>query len=340
MKLLHTVERQLWLEVAQASPAATFFHTPHWQEIALGSFGHTADATLGAILPSGVRAVLPLICIGGRGPLRDLCSSFELCYGGVIADGPLSTDQAAALYGAARGWRTRRLWLAGSPLADLAELPAGFATEQDCTHLIRLEPSFETSFARLPHDRRSAYRQGLAKGVTVRAAASLGDIDAYYGIYENGLRRWAARGVGVVGRPYSVTQFRRCFELAQRHPESARLWLAEVDGEVVAGSWVFTWRRHAICWHGAVHSDYMRHQPRIVLHVEIMREAVARGCTLLDFGPSGGVAGVVAFKEGYGAERRSFTRAQYVAPAVELAGRLRDRARPFLAHLQDTQGGS
>jgi hypothetical protein len=73
-----------------------------------------------------------------------------------------------------------------------------------------------------------------------------------------------------------------------------------------------------------------------VLHVEIMRAAIAQGCTLLDFGPSGGVAGVAAFKEGYGAERRPITRAQYTAPAVALAGRIRQRARPR----QQTQGGA
>jgi lipid II:glycine glycyltransferase (peptidoglycan interpeptide bridge formation enzyme) len=146
-------------------------------------------------------------------------------------------------------------------------------------------------------------------------------------VYRDALRRWDVQGRQVIGVPYTWRQFEQCYELSCRQPEVAQLWLAEVDGQIVAGKWIFYWNQHVISWEGANRSAFLGHQPSSVLHIEIMRDAVQRGYAYYDFGPSGGVEGVIAFKDGHNAERHPFTRTVYTAKESFIVQRARARLR-------------
>ena len=319
MYILNHVDREFWLAVAQQCPSATFFHTPLWQDIALGTFPAYRDATIGAVLDSGVRVVLPLISVRQRGPLHELWSSFELYYGGLIADGPYTPAEAQQIYRAACGWRTLRLWLTGNPLTDTSDLPAGYTTEADFTQIIPLQPDFEQVFASFPKNTRATYRSGVRQGVQVRRAAKLADCHAYYNVYQDGMRRWAEQGKQILGVPYTLKQFELCYALSCQQPNVAQLWLAEVDGGIVAGGWVFYWNQHSICWQAAMHSDFLSYRPFNVLEVEMVRDAALRGYAYFDLGPSGGVEGVIAYKDRYRTTHHPFTRSVYTSRGGTLA---------------------
>ena len=109
MKFLPSVEQEFWWDVARQCDYATFFHTPLWREFALRTHPEYSDATIGVILPSGVRVVFPILRIQQYGPFQRLLSSFEHCYGGIIADGPVSPAEAAQIYRRAGDWRTLSL---------------------------------------------------------------------------------------------------------------------------------------------------------------------------------------------------------------------------------------
>ena len=92
MRIIKNVDDQFWLDVARKCDYATFFHTPYWHRLAEKTFPHYQDVTLGVELDTGTRAVIPLLETGrvGKGLFRSMVSTFAGCYGGLIADGPLS----------------------------------------------------------------------------------------------------------------------------------------------------------------------------------------------------------------------------------------------------------
>ena len=323
MHILRHVDREFWLTVARQCDYATFFHTPLWQDIALGTFPAYRDATIGAVLDSGVRVVLPLLRVRRRGPLHELWSSFELYYGGLIADGPYTSAEAQQIYRAACGWQTFRLQITGNPLRSDSDVPVSYESQADFTHMIALQPDFEQVFAHLPKDARSTYRNGLRKGVQVRRATALADCHAYYDVYQDGLHRWRERGLKQIGATYSLRQFELCYELSCQQPALAQLWLAEVDGRIAAGNWVFYWNRHVGCWQGAAHSDLLSYRPFNVLEVEIARDAVAHGYAYYDLGPSAGLEGLIAYKDSYNAKRHPFSRSIHTARGLTLLHQVR-----------------
>ena len=57
-------------------------------------------------------------------------------------------------------------------------------------------------------------------------------------------------------------------------------------------------------WHGAFDERFQQLRPAPLLHAEVMRRAAEQGYDWYDFNPTGGIPGVVTFKERFGAERR------------------------------------
>lgn len=307
MQIIERVEHSFWMEVAERCSYATFFHTPHWQELALAMSPGQQDATLGVVLPNGVRVVLPLLAKKRFGPWRELHSAAAGCYGGLIADGPVDQQDALRIYRAACNWRTTRFQITTNPLAE-SVVPPGACVQQDVTHALRLDTNFETVFNAFAKSHQAYYTCGVRGGVAVRRAQSVSDYAAYFGVYRATLRRWTEQGGVLHGSEGTWSQFGAGAALARRHPEAIQLWLAEVGGRVAAGAWVCYWNGNAIYWHGAAHEAFLNLHPSVVLHTEIIRDALERGCGVYDFNASGGLAGLAEFKRRFGAEQRPVPR--------------------------------
>ncbi len=86
--------------------------------------------------------------------------------------------------------------------------------------------------------------------------ATRAEIDAYYGVYEDSLRRWGKTAAGFYPR--------RLFHNLFRMPEfgkTVRLWLASLNGRVIGGILMFYHQEHAVYWHGCSHSAYLQAHP-------------------------------------------------------------------------------
>ncbi len=322
MHLIANPDREFWLGVARACSYATFFHTPLWHDLATKAYPAYRDRSVGAILPSGVRAVLPLLEVARVGPLRRLASTFESCYGGLIADGPLSPADEAAIYRAALGWRALDCRLLSNPFGPAREPLPGASAVADATQVVELDGDFAAVFARFSKNQRNAYRRGLKAGVQIRPATSIDDYRAYYRAYRDTVDRWGKPET--YGHPWEL--FASCHELAARHPEIT-LWAIVADGRVVGGNLVFYWGRHAVVWHGAVDRAYLDHRAMTVADTEVIRDAVARGLSYYDFNPSAGIAGIIAYKRGFGARELPVSHIRHEHPLLRQALRLYRRAR-------------
>jgi hypothetical protein len=306
MRVLRPVPDDFWWDVARACHHASFFHTPAWRSLVIEAFPGVADRSTGVELPGGARAVLPVFEVARL--LRDrfvaLESSYAGCYGGLISDRPLAAAESRAAWRAALAFpRIASVRVTGDPLAADAG-PALAPAAPDATSLLDLAPGWDRVRSGFSEGHRRAIRRAAENGLTVAPAAGPDDVRAYYDVYRDSLRRWAGRATN----DYPWSLFESGMRAGERHREAMTLWLCRHEGRVVAGAWVFRWNGRAIYWHGASLTSALELNPGHLLHAEIIRDACARGTAWYDFNPSGGHAGVLRFKEGFGAVARAVPR--------------------------------
>jgi hypothetical protein len=304
MDIRRPVDPSFWWEVAEACEYATFFHSPLWHRLVESTFDDKVDRTVGAVTQDGTRMVLPLLKTGesAKGMMEDLMSTFAGCYGGVIADGPVTEEELVRFYGKVRSWDVASLKVNGNPLWQKVSHPVVLPDDEasdDFTQIIRLRGrTFDDLTSDFTDGHRSGMHKGQRMGVEIRQADSPEDYREYYGAYEDCLRRWENPS-----SEYPWKLFENGYELAQEYPEHLRLWLAEVEGEVIAGAWFFYWKNHVDYWHAASYEEYFDYRANNVLLPHVMRDALERGYSFFDFNPSGGHTGVARFKKHFGAEK-------------------------------------
>lgn len=304
------VDEKVWWRVAKTCPYATFFHTPLWARLARLVNPRLEIAPVGAVDSSGVEVVLPVVRINK--PLKGLFSNYDStfagCYGGTIATDEVPASVTQQLYDRVRGIRLGALRVTGNPIRQKGKLVAAGGTRtQDSTHILELTGDLESIIAGFSKGHKSSYSKGCRMGVTTRVAESLSDYKAYFGAYEDSLRRWGEDATSV----YPWRLFKGGYHLSRAHPDHLKLWLAEVDAQVVAGAWVFYWNSHAVHWHGASYADFFDYSPNNVLQVAIIADALSRGFTYYDMNPSGGHEGVARFKGRFGAAEWPVERVVY-----------------------------
>ena len=314
MRIREGVDEAAWWEVARQCEYATFFHTPLWHQLAVSAFPHCRDVSFSAETPSGTRVVVPLL--DQRRPfLRFLgrtLSTFGNCYGGPIADGPLSNQERRLLYEAAD--RLHGLVeLTGNPFAPEETPPRNFHGVRDQTDVLKLSGTFEDILSGFSQGHRGALRKGRKHGVTTRAGTTLDDFRRYFETYLLSQERWGK----AQSSKYPWALFEEGYRLSTRYPENMVLWLGESEGEIVSGAWVFYWNRHAVYWHGTSTQAGLRVSATTVILADAIAQALAQEFHFFDFNPSGGHTSVAKFKSRFGTEQLPFQRFRRVHGAGE-----------------------
>lgn len=318
---LGAADRALWLDVARRCPYATYFHTPAWAELMSRMHPALSIATRAFRLADGRTAVLPLLEYAVDGLFRGYESMAPGVYGGPIAERPLSTAELDAILDAVADLRTVYVRVFGNPFLDCFRAPPEHAAE--FTHVVDLRGGFDAVFRRLHRNHRRAYKSGAASGLVVDRADSLQDFRDYFTVYQADRARWGARAT-------TDDSFALFEEMHARRDPGVVLWLARLEGRVVAGDLWLYWNEHNVGWHGAADPEEFGKHPTNFLLTEIIRDACARGAARLDLNPSGGHEGVVRFKDSFGAERLHFRHAERRGGRLTRAGRRLTRwlARP------------
>lgn len=320
---LEPADRDAWLAVAEASPDATFFHTPYWADIAEAS-GEWVDATVMGTLADGARVVYPLVARPRTrfGRLAAARSTFAGCYGGPIAERSLREGEAERLHHAASARHAAGLRVLLTPEQSAGAVPAGFDATTDTTRVIDLSSGFDAVLASFHSGQRRAFRRGDSEGLTARPARDAADHDAYERLYAETLR---LRGEGQTS-VYPPAVLRRMASLAAEHPELVLLWLVEHQGELVMGTYGFRWRDHVVMWHAAtIGLRLPMASPLVTLLGEMMRAMAEAGVSRYDLNPSGGLTGVAEFKSRLGGEELPVRRLSRTHPWATVALRAVNR---------------
>ncbi|HOG47996.1 MAG TPA: peptidoglycan bridge formation glycyltransferase FemA/FemB family protein [Anaerolineae bacterium] len=195
-------------------------------------------------------------------------------------------------------------WL-DAPTAEAWWAGQGFARTRQTvqprrTIIVDLRPSEEALLAQMKPKWRYNVRLASRKGVTVRQGTAA-DLAVFHTLMvETGARD----SFGVHTPAY--------YEAALRFASpagSAALFLAEHEGQVLAGLMAFAFGTQATYMYGASSNHERQRMPNHLLQWEAMRWAKARGCTSYDLwgiadlepdSPSAALGGVERFKAGFG----------------------------------------
>jgi hypothetical protein len=332
MRILKTISDEFWWDVARTCDYATFYHTPIWREIAQRAFpGRYQDATFGAILPSGVRVVFPLYSQRQLGPIRWLESTFAGCYGGFIADGPVSPDEAASLYRHVLTWSTHSFYVFDNPLSSsLSDLKSKLnLVVKENAYAVSLDADFDTVFSRFSSSMRRNYRLGVKRGVQIRLAQSVDDCRAYYASYRDAVDRW---GEGE-GYGYSWEQFEQIYQLSLIYPENIKFWLMIVNDQIVGGRIAFYWRQQVTQWNGSALRDFLGYYVIPVADTEMIRDAITQGYRYFDFSTCNHKQSLIEYKERFAPIAVPLCGWLYEKPVITLSRALYRNVRQVLSLL-------
>lgn len=165
------------------------------------------------------------------------------------------------------------------------------------THLLDLRGGFDAVWSgAFDAKTRNMCRKAERAGVRVAEETTPAAMAAYFELYANSARSW-----GYSEPPYP----RRLFD-ALLGSGAAELWLARLDGALIAGAMFLRGSEDLLYWSAAVDREHRGAAPsNAVLHAAIC-SACERGIAYLDFGASTGLPGVEAFKRSFGAQPRDY----------------------------------
>jgi len=167
------------------------------------------------------------------------------------------------------------------------------------TIILDITPDEATLLAQMKEKWRYNVRLAGRKGVTVRIAETIEDVQAWYRLLETTGER---DQFGIHTLSYYIQVWRTFTPRNQ-----ARLLLAEHDGQLLAGIFVSVFARQAIYLYGASSNEQRQLMPNYLLQWEAIRWAKSCGATTYDFwgipetdDENEAMAGVYRFKSGWG----------------------------------------
>lgn len=210
---------------------------------------------------------------------------------------PVSVDEVAENSGQAlRSDLRRRGWVESSDQIQFRN-----------TVMVDLSANEEDILMRMKQKTRYNIRLAERKGVTVRAG-TLGDLGMLYRMYaETSVRD----GFVIRDEAYYMTVWETYMSKVEgpRSEPFAVPLIAEVDGEPVAGLFLFMFAGRAYYVYGMSRDKHREKMPTYLLQWEAMKHAKAHGCLTYDlwgapdvFDESDSMWGVYRFKEGLGGE--------------------------------------
>ncbi len=193
-----------------------------------------------------------------------------------------------------------------SPEGELAMkrmLSFGFHTVRTIqplrTIVLDLVPDEATLLAQMKEKWRYNVRLGARKGVTVRVASSVEDVRAWYALL---LATGERDQFGV----HMLDYYQRVWQIFAPY-DLVRLFLAEYDGQLLAGIFVGLFSHQALYLYGASSNELRQLMPNYVLQWEAIRWAKQQGAHIYDFWgipetdeEAESMAGVYRFKRGWG----------------------------------------
>ncbi len=286
---------EVWREFVENHPDATPYHLPEWRRVS-EVLGHRPRPLVVLDDQGRVQGVLPLFEVRtfrGRRlvavPLRD-------------RGGPLATSEEAMttlLQGAvdlAEKTGVRSLTLRSNVRIPAASSMRGIS--EHAYHLTTTVPLSQDTgevLAKVKSNARRSARKGTDAGLEFRWGKNAEDLESFYGMFVRTRRK-----LGVP--PYPKEYLAAMWDLLA--PSGvARLALTTLDGEDVAGVFLFAFGDRVIYGYAASDERSLTLRPNDFLVWNLLQEVAREGFALFDFGASSPhQEGLLRFKEKWGGQ--------------------------------------
>lgn len=301
VELVSPPDPAAWDALIAEAEDVTVFHTSAWARLWIAEWpGARWEAV---VLPEGTGYAggLGLIVRDGALGRRVMAMPYGTYSGPIVRRG--HPDAANVRRQLLEGYAqlVRHAWVMLSELTWYEgrrdELPVELVAAENFTHVRPLEPDFTAVSRSFGHSVRARVRQAEGHGLTVRRITDARDVRHYHALAVRAVRR---RG----GLPKPLSLYQRIFrDLVP--PGLARYDLVEHQGRAIAGSLHFTFRDSAINWLTVSDERHWRLRPNNLIIARVMRDLCEAGCRWYNLGGSPpDAAGLIRFKEGWGAARR------------------------------------
>jgi lipid II:glycine glycyltransferase (peptidoglycan interpeptide bridge formation enzyme) len=186
--------------------------------------------------------------------------------------------------------------------AELVDLPSQITPMvssdirqvEDESRVLNLDVGFDELHRGFKPANRNKIRKAQKSGVVVRRGRRRDDFLRYHTLLLDCSKNWGGR----------VRFGKRFFEVLSTVDDgSVQLWLAELNGDVIAGVLNFMHGNNVMNWGAVMQHSARSLSPMNLLHAEAIRDAVNRGLTIYNFGSSAGFKGVDQFKMTFGTRR-------------------------------------
>ncbi len=330
--MLKTSSIDEWDKFYKGTTTASYFQSSGWSQVwSRYTGGRLRPAPLVTILPSGKKVLVPLTRQRLRGGLGSLWHAAPAgTYGGWL------TEPGVALTEEELQFLIRSLFrYCGSLIfrmfpmtpvmdsngiisnaenldffADHSGLLSGISCQEDYTRLIDCSVGYDAlsmGWSAGKGKMKWKIKKAVRSGVQVRKAIGEKDIATYYRMYLDASKRWDPPPTHV----YSSSFFDLLLEsgmhsvLGKREQGTdgpCEMWVAEHDGQVIAGAIILTGNQYMSYWHGVFDPEYRAHRPVNLLLSTLIEECCKRGLRWFDFNPSMGIESVDHFKQSFGAQ--------------------------------------
>lgn len=285
---------EAWNSVVQGSSSATFFQTKAWADLFTKTFPKWKTNPLILEFSDGNLMVLPSI--------QHSLSGYQECMVPHVYGGPVFFRQPQEEH--LEAVNTGLTWFSDVTLVENPFEP--YKREQDYLARWRLETTvtdltsgYDSLWKRFRKNHRRNFKSAVKQNVTVDLARSVEDVNAYFEIYQDALKRWGDTAYGF----YPRALFRNMFEMPE-FGKGIRMWLARKDEMVIGGILVVYHGAQAICWHAVYHSEYFSAHAAPLLIVSAIENACKEGYRWFDLmGPNKHLKKVQHFKNGFATQR-------------------------------------
>jgi hypothetical protein len=295
----YSLDREEALPLLDASPRATFFHTPVWLEVLARSFTAFRGAWITAREGDELVGFMPFVEIR-KGPLKSIWAMPFGTYGD-----PIARDRATALgligrfFEISSGPRCTR---AGADLlfTDVSDYK-GHELMRDTSEcrIIELEGDFDSYKARIvSKKRRQLHNKAQRAGVVVEKIEDPEGLRALYDIYKRGSIGWG----GV--HPYPLSLFEELFASRDR---GAVFWGAYLDGDFLGGHIDLYFGKVAQAWQAGLTERASEFDISAMLVFAAVEEAYRLGMREFNLGSSGRHDGIRFFKESLGGREHLYS---------------------------------
>jgi CelD/BcsL family acetyltransferase involved in cellulose biosynthesis len=315
VKVTRDVSEAEWWAWVEQTGDANFFQTPLWARVLVESFPEFRVDTRFYEFPDGARVLVPLMRRTRFGGSLSTLESMPFgTYGAFLAERALARAEVEAILGDLKRARPPvvRLMVTPNPLGRFA-IPEDTFHCHNFVHFLRLDEDYDRiwrqRFSRgLRYSVRKSARRGVRAGIEHGEAVFLD----FCRLYHETARTWERQP------PFGEPFFSALSRLAET---DAQLWVARIEGRMIAGCVVFTRGEHQIPYVGGFDREYRGYDPNNLMYAEAMKWGSRQGYRYFNFLSSAGIKGVEHFKSSFGTQRIFFNYYLYENPIFKLLRR-------------------